>query len=161
MRSFIVLALAFCPAIVAASPAISVLEPAAVEKQTDAVVRLTIVSRVVTQLEGKPPIQVTTIEARVDGASGRKASALPVGTLLRFESRCSKEAEPLGRMSGYPNGRCGTGWTALPAGFADAQAKTVEARLIVGEGGAVSVVPTTRPVTGSLHGKIVPAKPTR
>ena len=162
MRSVFVLALALCPALALASPAISILEPAAIEKSTDAMARLMILKRTTSRLEGKPPVEVTTIEARVEGATGRKADALPTGTTLFFRSQCSRESRPIpDRMAGYPNGRCGTGWTALPAAFADPAAKMVQVRLIVGKDGAVSVVPSTRPATGSLHGTIVRSQPTR
>lgn len=156
MRSLFVLVLALCPALATASPGIRRLEPAAIEKRTDLTARLTIVKREVTQLEVKPAIQVTTIEARVESTTGRKASALPVGTLLRFKSQCSLDTTPIDpQMAGYPNGRCGMGWTALPAAFADPKAKTVAVRLIMGTDGTVSLVPTTWPVTASLGGKIV------
>ena len=161
MRSLFVLALTLCPALTLASPGIRLLKPADIDAQTDAMVQLTIVKRTVSQLDVKPPIQVTIIEARVESATGRKAAAVPAGTALRFKAQCSLDTTPIvGRMLGYPNTRCGSAWTALPVGFSDATVKTVEARLIVRDDGTVLIVPTTHPQMGSLGGTIVPAKPT-
>ena len=163
MRSLIVLALALalCPALASASPGIRMVKPAEREARTDAKVQLTIVSWTVSKLE-KPSVQVTTIEARVESVTGRKAAALPAGTLLRFEAKCSLEKAPVpDRMAGYPNGRCGGGWTMLPGEFLDATVKTVTVPLVVRDDGRVWVVPTSSPEIGSLAGKIVPAKPSR
>jgi hypothetical protein len=153
MRAFL-LVFALSPLLANASPAVRMLDPSQVSGHTDVVAQLDILKRTVSTLKNE---RVTVIEARVKTAKGRKA--LPIGTLIRFEKRCTLNTPPMDPWrSAYPNNRCGLGWTALPAGFADANAKTVKAQLIVPGDGTISVTPTTTPVTASLRGRIVTPK---
>lgn len=150
------------PALSVASPAVRVIEAPDRAQATEISADVVVVAR---SSQVKEQTQTTIIELRVTRSIGKKAAALPKGSWLRFEHRCSTATDPLPDwQAGYPNDRCDTGWTALHPPFDGAKGTKGTLALTVGLDGRFQTVAKTEPAMGQLIGqRIEPpkAKPKR
>jgi hypothetical protein len=148
-----ILSLVLCllPCAALASPAVRLIEPPDQAKITEIKADVVVVAR---STQVKEQIQTTVIDLKVVRATGTKAAALPKGSWLRFEHRCSTSTEPLPDwQAGYPNDRCNTGWTAFHAPFDGAKGTKGTLALTVGLDGGFQTVAKTEPAMGQLSGR--------
>lgn len=138
-----------------ASPPIRFRTVQQIKKDTDFVLRARILSRTV-RVVGKT--RTTRIRVKVYGVSARNGRArahrvLRRGTVLEFSRSCGMYKLKPSEMwrTGYPNNRCGTGYSALPPSLMRAKGTKVKLRVKLvprkGKATLYAIVATTFPAT--------------
>ncbi len=137
-----------------ASPPIRMRTLKQIKKQTDFVLRARILSRKA-RVVGKTRTTRIRVKLYRVGAQNKRARshrALKRGTVLEFSRSCSLlklGPKQMWRL-GYPNGRCSSGYTALPYALTRTKGTLVTLRVKIqgtGKKTRYTIVPTTLPAT--------------